>query len=68
MLLLATSTRIRGGSKVLAIAKDRFPRQDANVVGGFLLPNFYENFELEKGIVNEALKNQLFEIVNSIKL
>ena len=68
MLLLATSPGARGGSSVLEIASKRFPFQGAIVKGSFSLPSFYENFDSEKGITNEDLKNQLLEIVNTIEL
>lgn len=68
MLLLATSPGPRGGSTVLEIAKNRFPFQGGIVKGSFSLPSFYENFDAEKGITNEDLKNQLLVIVNSIEL
>ncbi len=68
MLLLATSPGARGGSSVLEIAKNRFPYQGASVVGTFSLPSFYDNFDTEKGIINEDLKHQLVGIVNTIKL
>ena len=67
MLLLATSPGARGGSSVLDIANKRFPFQGGMVKGSFSLPSFYENFDAEKGITNEELKNQLLEIVNSIE-
>lgn len=66
MLLLATSPGPRGGSTVLEIAKNRFPFQGADLKGSFSLPNFNENFDLEQGITNPELKNQLLEIINSI--
>ena len=62
MLLLATSPGARGGSSVLDIATKRFPFQGGIVKGSFSLPSFYENFDAEKGITNEELKNQLLEI------
>lgn len=65
-LLLATSPGPRGGASVLEIAKNRFPFQGANVKGVFSLPNFTTNFDIGKGIINEALKTQLLEIVKSI--
>ena len=68
MLLLATSPGARGGSSVLDIATKRFPFQGGVVKGSFSLPSFYENFDAEKGITNEDLKNQLLVIVNSIEL
>ena len=67
MLLLATSPGARGGSSVLEIAKDRFPRQDAKVVGSFSLPSFNDNFDSQIGITNEELKKQLLEIIDSIE-
>lgn len=68
MLLLATSPGARGGSSVLEIASKRFPFQGAEVKGSFSLPTFYENFDVVNGIINPELKNQLHELVNSIKL
>lgn len=68
MLLMATSPGARGGQSVLAMAKDRFPRHDANLVGIFSLPNFYENFDEVNGIINTDLKNDLSLIVKSIDL
>ena len=68
MLLMATSPGARGGQSVLDIAKDRFPRHDAHLVGTFSLPSFYENFDERNGIINSDLKNELLEIVKSIDL
>jgi chromate reductase len=68
MLLLSTSPGPRGGSSVLEIAKNRFPFQGAVVKGSFSLPNFNDNFDAEKGITNEDLKNQLLGIIGSIEL
>ncbi|GAA4050125.1 NAD(P)H-dependent oxidoreductase [Flavobacterium chungnamense] len=67
MLLLSTSPGPRGGSSVLEIAKNRFPFQGAVVKGSFSLPNFNDNFDAEKGITNEDLKNQLLGIISSIE-
>ena len=67
MLLLATSPGPRGGSTVLEIAKNRFPFQGGIVKGSFSLPSFGENFDAEKGITNEELKNEFVKIVNSIE-
>ncbi len=67
MLLLATSPGARGGNTVLEIAKNRFPFQGAIVKGSFSLPNFYENFDVVNGIINDELKNQLLRIIHSIE-
>lgn len=66
MLLLATSPGARGGSSVLDIATKRFPFQGGIVKGSFSLPSFNDNFDAEKGITDEELKNQLLEIIKSI--
>jgi chromate reductase len=66
-LLLSTSPGPRGGSSVLEIAKNRFPFQGAVVKGSFSLPSFNDNFDAEKGITNEDLKNQLLEIISLIE-
>jgi chromate reductase len=68
MLLLATSPGARGGSSVLEIANNRFPRQAGIVKGSFSLPSFNDNFDAEKGITNEDLKKDLMKIINSIEL
>lgn len=68
MLLMATSPGARGGSSVLDISKNRFPRNGANVIATFSLPSFYDNFDKENGITNEDLKNNLLQIINSIEL
>ena len=67
VLLLSTSPGPRGGSSVLEIAKNRFPFQGAIVKGSFSLPSFNDNFDAEKGITNEELKNEFVKIVNSIE-
>lgn len=68
MLLMATSPGTRGGQSVLDIAKDRFPRHYATLVGTFSLPSFYENFDKANGIINPELKNKLIYIIKSIDL
>ena len=66
MFLMATSPGPRGGLGVLDIAKDRFPRHDANVVAIFSLPSFRDNFNPSIGITNEALKIELQSMVKAI--
>ncbi len=66
MFLLATSPGARGGSTVLEIAKNRFPFDGGKVLGVFSLPNFYKNFEDQKGITNSEFKNQLIEAIQNI--
>lgn len=66
MLLMATSPGPRGGASVLEIAKNAFPRYGGNVQATFSLPNFNDNFDIEKGIItNLEFDNQLKGIVKN---
>jgi len=67
LLLLSTSTGQRGGASVIAAAAARFPRHGAEIIGTFSLPSFRENFDVEKGILNEELSRQFQEILISVK-
>lgn len=66
MLLMATSPGGRGGQSVLDIAKDRFPRQGANVVATFSLPSFNDNFSSE-GLKDKTLSRALTQAINTFK-
>ncbi|WP_407557214.1 NADPH-dependent FMN reductase [Winogradskyella sp. 4-2091] len=66
MLLMATSPGARGGVTVLEIAKGRFPYHDAQIVGTFSLPSFYDNFS-EGKITDEASNAQLLEQVKKFE-
>ncbi|MCG9792392.1 NADPH-dependent FMN reductase [Flavobacterium algicola] len=67
MLLMATSPGGRGGATVLEIAKAAFPRFGTEIKGTFSLPNFNDNFDLEKGqISNPELDKELRNIVRMI--
>jgi len=66
MLLMATSPGARGGASVLEIAKNALPRYGAIVKNTFSLPNFNDNFDVEKAkISNEELDEQLKEILKN---
>lgn len=58
LFLLATSPGARGGRLVLQSAETYFPYLGGDVVAGFSLPNFYENF-LNEEISNDELKREL---------
>ncbi len=67
MLLLSTSPGARGALDVLENAKARFPRHGATIIASFSLPNFSENFETSKGILNEELNSQFRKIILAAK-
>ncbi|MET0759209.1 MAG: NAD(P)H-dependent oxidoreductase [Flavobacterium sp.] len=67
MLLMATSDGKRGGTNVLEIAKNAFPRYGADIKATFSLPSFYENFDIEKGkISNAELDEAIKKIVSEL--
>lgn len=67
MLLMATSPGARGGATVLESAKILFPFSGADVKATFSLPNFYQNFDLEKGITKVQLLDDLKAIIDNLK-
>lgn len=64
---MATSTGARGGSSVLEMAAKRIPFNGGRVVDTFSLPAFGENFDPEKGIINDNFRNELEEKINRLK-
>ncbi|MEO8934932.1 MAG: GNAT family N-acetyltransferase [Xanthomarina sp.] len=66
MLLMATSTGARGGESVLAMAKDRFPRHNAQIVADFCFPFFDKNFS-EGKIIDPEFDKELKEKVKQFK-
>jgi chromate reductase len=66
MLLMATSPGPRGGATVLETAKNIFPYSGADIKATFSLPNFYQNFDFEKGIINPSILTDLKNIIASI--
>ena len=66
MLLLSTSSGIRGGKSVLEIALGKFPYMGANIVGSMSFPLFNENFK-EGEIVNSDLKENLQNLVDEFE-
>jgi NAD(P)H-dependent FMN reductase len=66
MLLMATSPGARGGASVLEMAKDRFPRHDANIVATYSLPSFNDNFS-DGRITNDDLNSELKSLVSTFK-
>jgi chromate reductase len=64
MLLMATSPGARGGASVLELAKNNFPRFNADIKAVFSLPDFNDNFDVEANVISNAeLDNQLKEII-----
>lgn len=68
VILLSTAPGARGGLSVLETALGRFPRHGANIIGHFSLPNYYDNFDSEKGIINLELKAEFSQFIEKLKL
>ncbi|MCC6838120.1 MAG: NAD(P)H-dependent oxidoreductase [Bacteroidia bacterium] len=67
LFLLATSPGGRGGMSSLEAALSRFPRHGAQIIGQFSLPKFNENFNADKGILNEELKASFLKELNAVR-
>ena len=70
MFLLATSNGDRGANTVLEIAHSRISRGNPYEIPVFSLPNFNNNFHIEKGILDEELdikfKESLKKFISNI--
>lgn len=67
MFLMTTSPGGYGGGNVMAEALKFFPMFGADIKETFSLPKFYENFELEKGIINPKLLNDINQKIQNFK-
>lgn len=67
VFLLATSQGERGGLTVLEIATARLPRDGAEVLETFSLPEFDKNFEEGKGVISPLFRSQLEAKVRKTK-
>jgi len=67
MLLMSTSPGGFGGGNVMAEASKFFPQFGADIKETFSLPKFYENFDLENGIINPELLSDLNGKIENFK-
>jgi len=68
MVLLSTSPGPRGGASVLAAATGSVPFFAGQVKASLSVPSFYENFDVERGMLrNEELKTKLIEVVSLLQ-
>ncbi|MCT4297035.1 NAD(P)H-dependent oxidoreductase [Elizabethkingia anophelis] len=67
MLLMSTSPGGYGGGNVMNTAKTFFPQFGAVVIENFSLPKFYENFDLENGVINTEILEELNNKIKSFK-
>ena len=68
LVLLSTSPGPRGATSVLATAVNSAPHFKGYVKASLSVPSFYENFDIELGVLkNQNLNLQLIDAVNSLK-
>lgn len=68
MVLLATSPGARGAASVLALAVNSVPHFDGDVKASLSIPNFQQNFDIEKGcLTNQALNEQLIAVISHLQ-
>ena len=67
MLLMSTSPGGFGGGNVMNTAKTFFPQFGADIKETFSLSKFYENFDLESGVINPEMLKDLNSKIESFK-
>lgn len=67
MLLMSTSPGGYGGGNVMNTAKTFFPQFAADIKDTFSLPKFYENFDMESGVINPDMLNDLKAKIQNFK-
>lgn len=67
MLLMSTSPGGYGGGNVMNTAKTFFPQFAADIKETFSLPKFYENFDLESGVINPDMLKELKDKIENFK-
>jgi len=67
MLLMSTSPGGYGGGNVMNTAKTFFPQFGGDIKETFSLPKFYENFNLQTGVINPEMLKDLNKKIESFK-
>lgn len=67
MLLMSTSPGGFGGGNVMNTAKTFFPQFGADIKETFSLSKFYENFDLENGVIDIEMLKDLNNKIESFK-
>lgn len=67
MLLMSTSPGGYGGGNVMNTAKTFFPQFAADIKDTFSLPKFYENFDMQSGVINPDMLKELKDKIENFK-
>jgi chromate reductase, NAD(P)H dehydrogenase (quinone) len=68
VILMSATPGPFGGQTVLATAESRFPKHGAEIIGKYSFPSFKENFDEEKGIINDAKLEELKHILTKVNI
>ena len=64
---MATAPGPGGGKNVVAAFEARAPFSGANILKSFVLPKFKENFDSEKGILDEEKNAEFQDKLTAVK-
>ena len=67
VFLMATAPGPGGGKNVVAAFEARAPFSGANILKSFVLPKFKENFDSEKGILDEEKNAEFQDKLTAVK-
>lgn len=68
IMIISTSPGRRGGAAALEYCKFQFPRFGGEVVESFSLPQFYENYDVEKDqVTNEVFEMGIVEVLTDFE-
>lgn len=68
IFLMGASTGKRGAKSVISIAENRFPFNGGKVIQTYSFPNFKENFEDGRGIIDEDLLLELLTLIKKFEI
>ena len=67
MFVMSTSPGGFGGGNAMALSQKNFPAFGAEIIENFSLPKFYENFDLENGVINPDILKELNDKIAHFK-
>ncbi len=68
IFLMGASDGKRGAKSVISIAENRFPFNGGKVIQTYSFPNFNDNFDDDKGIIDENLRVELKDLIQKFEV
>lgn len=66
VLLMSCSPGKRGGIGALGVVENMLPRFGAEIIATFSMPSFHQNFDADKGIIDDAIKKQHHDALDAL--